>query len=180
MLRTSNLFFDLSILGIAIMLFSSCDNPEEKERPSPLRVDSTEIAGVLLKITYSSPAVKNRKIWGGLEPLGKVWRIGANKATVFETSGPINIAGNLVPKGKYSIFAIPDSTHWELIFNNQWDQWGAYDYHKDKDLFRLEIIPEQLDSLQERLSFKFADDALKFRWEHLGFDLPITSPSSHQ
>ena len=78
------------------------------------------------------------------------------------------------------MFAITDTTQWTIIFNKQWDQWGAYDYHQDDDLFRIAVTPSRLDSLHERLSFKFEDQALQFRWEYLGFDLPITLPASHQ
>lgn len=179
MLKFKSFFSDLSILGVLLYICASCDS-NEKERPSPLRMDSTTIAGVDLKITYSSPAVRERKIWGGLEPYNKVWRIGANKATVFETSDPVNVSGNAVPKGKYSVFAITDTTQWTIIFNKQWDQWGAYDYHQEDDLFRIAVTPSRLDSLHERLSFRFVDQELQFRWEYLGFDLPITLPASHQ
>lgn len=180
MLKINALSSDLTMLGVFLVLLSACDSESEKERPSPLRKDSTEIAGISLKVTYSSPAVKNRKIWGGLEPYQRIWRIGANKATVFEVTDNVEISGNLVPKGKYSVFAFIDTTAWTIIFNEQWDQWGAYDYHPSQDLFRLQVTPFKLDSLHERLTFKFIDRELQFRWEYLGFDLPITLPASHQ
>ena len=34
-------------------------------------------------IEYSRPSVKGRKIFGGLEPYGQVWRTGANSATKY-------------------------------------------------------------------------------------------------
>ena len=68
------------------------------------------ISDVSIKIKYSSPAVRGREIWGILDPYGKVWRIGANQATVLEVSDTIEMASNKIPKGKYSMFAIPDST----------------------------------------------------------------------
>ena len=138
------------------------------------------ISDVSIKIKYSSPAVRGREIWGILDPYGKVWRIGANQATVLEVSDTIEMASNKIPKGKYSMFAIPDSTRWTIILNKEWDQWGAYDYHPEEDLFRVAVTPSRLDSLHERLSFRFVDQELQFRWEYLGFDLPITLPASHQ
>ncbi len=180
MLRIKYLFSHLQLLLAFFSVLSMSCTESRKERPSPLRMDSTTIAGSDLKITYSSPGVKGRKIWGGLEPYGKVWRMGANKATVFEASKSVSVAGHHVPEGKYSIFAIPDTTEWTIIFNNHWDQWGAYDYHPEQDLFRMTITPYRLDSLHERLTFKFSDNSLQFRWEYLGFDLPLTLPSSDQ
>lgn len=38
-------------------------------------------SGTNVKITYSSPSVKGRKIWGDIVPFDKVWRAGANQAT---------------------------------------------------------------------------------------------------
>ncbi len=180
MLRLQTSLSDISIFGIVLLLIFGCDATNKKDRPSPLRIDSTEVANVSLKITYSSPAVRDRQIWGGLEPYEKVWRIGANKATFIEVSDSIEIAGKALPKGKYSVFAVTDTTEWTIIFNEQWDQWGAYDYHPSQDLFRLEVTPHQLDSLHERLDFKFKNNELQFRWEYLGFELPITLPASRQ
>ena len=155
-----------------------CSHSGSEDRPSPLRMDSTIISGVSVKIKYSSPAVRGREIWGILDPYGKVWRIGANRATVLEVSDTIEMASNKIPKGKYSMFAIPDSARWTIILNKEWDQWGAYDYDPTKDLFRTTILPYKLDSLHERLTFSFDQKQLKFRWEYLGFNLPLTVSST--
>lgn len=179
MLRSTRLLYHVGILSFLSFCTFGCSS-NKGERPSPLRADSTEISGANLKITYSSPAVKGRKIWGGLEPYHKVWRLGANKATVFETSKDVSIGGHEIPKGKYAVFAIPDTSSWTIIFNHHWDQWGSYNYDSEQDLFRMKITPEETDSLFERLSLQFVNESLRFRWEHVGFDLPITLHASNQ
>jgi len=77
-----------------------------------------------VKVFYNRPYKKNREIFGALVPFGKVWRTGANEATVFQTNKTITIEGKKLNPGKYSIWTIPDSTAWQVIFNSQTGQWG--------------------------------------------------------
>ena len=49
------------------------------------RVGVTDIT-----ITYHRPVVNGRKIWGGLVPMGQVWRAGANENTTIEFSTPVS------------------------------------------------------------------------------------------
>jgi hypothetical protein len=77
-----------------------------------------------LKVFYNRPYKKNREIFGALVPYGKVWRTGANEATVFETNKTITIEGKKLNPGKYSFWTVPDSTTWQVIFNSQTGQWG--------------------------------------------------------
>src|SRR5438270_11143663 len=50
------------------------------------RVGVTDIT-----ITYHRPVVNGRKIWGGLVPLGQVWRAGAIVNTKIEFSKTVSI-----------------------------------------------------------------------------------------
>ena len=77
-----------------------------------------------LRVFYNRPYKKNREIFGGLVPFGKVWRTGANEATVFETNKIITIEGKKLNPGTYTIWTIPDSTTWMVIFNSESGQWG--------------------------------------------------------
>lgn len=83
------------------------------------------------------PNVKGRKIFGGLEPYGKVWRTGANSATVITFSDDVTIEGNKVPAGEYALFTIPNATEWTIILNKTSKQWGAYEYKPADDFYAL-------------------------------------------
>ena len=63
----------------------------------------TEVA-----VDYSSPGVKNRKIWGGVVPYDKVWRAGANSPTKITFSKDVTIDGKPVPAGSYTLLRHPD------------------------------------------------------------------------
>jgi hypothetical protein len=79
---------------------------------------------VRMAVVYNRPYKKGRQIFGALVPYGKVWRTGANEATVFETNRPLKIKDKTLPAGKYSLWTIPDSLSWTVIFNAEYGQWG--------------------------------------------------------
>ena len=72
------LFFALIILnGLSVSVEAQAD---KATRPSPPSEVKGMINGANVTINYSSPAVKERTIWGDLVPYDKVWRTGANEA----------------------------------------------------------------------------------------------------
>src|ERR1700712_5694537 len=73
---------------------------DKSKRPSPPATATGKVAsGATITINYSSPGVKGRKIWGELVPYGKVWRAGANEATVFTTDKDIKVEGKTLTAG---------------------------------------------------------------------------------
>ena len=121
----------IKIITIAIALIFANFAFAQKKASPPAEV-TTSINGADIKINYSQPSVKGREIWGGLVPLNKVWRTGANEATTFETSKDIKVQGKILKAGKYTLFTVPGKDEWKIIFNTKLGQWGAYDY-SDKD-----------------------------------------------
>src|SRR5580700_5912570 len=99
---------------------------------SPAATTSVIIGGKQFKIDYHAPQMHARKIFGGLEPYGKVWRAGANEATALHTDADLTIKTLSVPRGNYTIFVWLDQKQWQLIVNKQTGQWGLdYDQHQD-------------------------------------------------
>jgi len=152
-------------------------------RLSPLRVSpacslSQDIGLSKIDLTFSRPAVRGRKIWGDLVPFDKVWRTGANAATVITFSHAAEVAGKAVPAGSYSFFAIPGEKTWTLILNKQAKQWGAYDYKQAEDLLRWETTPQAgpyLECLDYRVLPVDASRAtVELGWEKLRVSFPVT------
>ena len=167
--------FILSIGIIAVSLGTiGCSTSPEK-RPSPLKTDSTLIGQNKLFVEYSSPSVRQREIFGEgddfLVPFGKMWRTGANDASLFITSQDIKLDTFSLPKGKYSLFTIPGEDKWEIIFNKEWDQWGTYNYKDSLDALRIQVSPEFFDSSQEQMQIFFEEEFLKFRWDNIGWSI---------
>lgn len=94
-----------------------------------------------ITITYNRPYKKGRVIFGGLVPYGKTWRTGANEATVFETNQDLRLDGKTLPKGKYSLWTVPNETQWQVIFNATIPPWGI-DVMKDGQAARDPDAPE--------------------------------------
>jgi hypothetical protein len=94
----------ITLLLTAIIVSTSAMAQEPKA--SPAATVTGKVNGATITINYSSPAVKGRKIFGELEAFDKVWRAGANEATVFETDKNISVNGKPLAAGKYSFFLI--------------------------------------------------------------------------
>ncbi len=137
-----------------------------------------------INITYHSPLVKGRVIWGELVPFGEVWRAGANENTTISFSTDVNINGKKLPAGKYGLFMIPRKDSWTIVFSKNSSSWGNYFYNKDEDALRVETNPES-SSMQEWLSYRFTDlkassVQVLMNWEKIGagFLIEINVPET--
>ncbi|RZL07402.1 MAG: DUF2911 domain-containing protein [Pedobacter sp.] len=157
-----------------------CYNPNAKGDTTKRSIKSAvngKIGPANLSITYHSPGVRNRVIWGGLIPYGEVWVTGAHNATTLETDKPLLLAGKELAAGKYAIFTIPDKEEWTLIINKNWNQHLADDYQESEDVLRLKIKPianQHTERLQYFIESKDTNaGSIAFAWEKLRFELPV-------
>ncbi len=159
----------LSLLLIGIF-FSTTIMAQEKEdkskRPSPPAKVEGVADGTKIAIDYSKPSAKGRKMLGGNEPYGKVWRTGANEATTFEVDKNVKIEGKELAKGKYALFSIPGENEWTIIFNKTADQWGAYDYKEADDALRVTVKPGKTDKFVETFNISVEGNKVVLRWEN--------------
>ena len=104
------LFFFLSVCILHAQQFRT-------PRPSP-NATITQTVGVTdITIDYSSPGVKERKVWGDLVPFDKIWRTGANEVTSITFSDPVKVNGNNLAAGTYGIHTVPREKEWDVIFS---------------------------------------------------------------
>ncbi len=133
-----------------------------------------------ITLTYSRPNVKSRKIFGGIEPMGVVWRNGANAATRIKFTDDVKIEGKDLPAGEYSLFSIPGKNEWTVIFNKTADQWGAYDYKESDDVLRVKVKTIALKDKVETLTMQFSSvnetsAILNMMWENSAYAVNITT-----
>ena len=166
--------FVLALTGVVLSSMTWAQNP----RQSPAATTSGKVNGATIIIKYSSPAVNGRKIWGGLVPYDKVWRAGANEATLFTTDKAIEVEGKSLPVGNYSLYAIPGEKEWIIIFNSAIGQWGI---NRDgtttedpaKDVLRVTVKPEISTEFNERLTYMVNVNGFALYWENLRVPVSI-------
>ncbi|MGE5727488.1 MAG: DUF2911 domain-containing protein, partial [Gemmatimonas sp.] len=116
---------------------------------SPNVIAKGMIGGGQVVATFGSPRRRGRTILGAVVPYDKVWRTGANEATVIAFDHDLVIGGAPVPAGAYSLWTIPkpDGTVY-LIVNRQHGQWGT-NYDAAQDLVRVLMKSSSAQSPQE-------------------------------
>lgn len=170
-MRKASLFHFILFCAVALLpVVSIAQSSNKANRPSPPATATGKIGETTVTIEYSSPAVKNRNIWGALVPYGKVWRAGANEATTIEFSQDVLIEGRYLAKGKYSLYTIPGEKQWTVIFNKAVGQWGT-EYDERHDALRVNVKPRKLNHVQERLAYHVVRNGILMRWEKL--ELPV-------
>ena len=94
-------------------------------------------------VEYSRPYRNNRVLFGhekALVPFGKLWRTGANEATEIALNKDVEIYGQVLRAGRYTLFTIPEEITWTIIFNNELNQWGDFNYNPENDELRV-VVP---------------------------------------
>ena len=151
--------FSFSVFAVifwCLLFVFSTAQTQEKVRSS-LKASVTQVLGTntVIKIDYSRPGVKGRKIWGELVPYGFApgnkyskeqpfpWRAGADENTTFECTSDIIVEGQKLPAGKYGLHMIPSETDWVIIFSKNNSSWGSFSYNSAEDQIRVTVTPEQ-------------------------------------
>lgn len=106
----------------------------------------------LLRIIYSRPYKREREIFGGLVPYGKVWRTGANETTEIRFYEHCLVEGKPIKKGTYALFSIPDEDEWTIIINKNHQDWGAYNYQEDANVLTFKLKAQETATTVEQFS----------------------------
>jgi len=154
-------------------------------RISPPDITGAVVDGNRVTIFYSRPYTKDpktgekRKIWGGLVPYGKVWRMGANEATLLVTQKSIEVGGQTIPAGAYTLFMLPEEDgKAQLIVNKQIGQWGLQ-YDEKQDLLRVPLTKDALAEPLDQLAVSVQRNpsgggVIKLMWETTQYSVPFT------
>lgn len=156
------------LLALFFVISTSC------AQKSPRKDVKGSVNGIQITIDYGAPSVKGRKIWGGLEKYGQVWRAGANENTTIAFDKDVKINGKPLAAGKYGFFIIPnESGEWVAIFNKKNDAWGSYSYSEAEDALRVMVKPEFDDEVQEQLMYGVDNSGIVFAWDKARLHLPV-------
>src|SRR5947209_16771579 len=155
------------------------DLPRQSQRATVRqRVGITNIT-----INYHRPLVNKRKVFGTLEPYGKVWRAGANENTTIQFSTPVTVEGKPLDKGIYGLHMIPTEKDWTVIFSKNATSWGSFTYDQAEAALRVTVHPQTAE-MREALTYDFDDPTLNavtvtLRWDKIADRKSTRLNSSH-
>jgi hypothetical protein len=149
-------------------------------QPSPTQTIKQDFAMGNIEVKYSRPAAKDRKVFGDLVPYGKIWRTGANGATILKFSEPVEIMGKKVDTGSYALYTIPGEDSWEVILNKGITNWGTNGYKETDDVIRFKTESVKIKNPAENFTMQF--DNIKpesldlwVMWDKTGIKIPVTA-----
>ncbi len=167
-------FKALSLFAMAFLLSTVAF----AQQASPAATASGTAAGSAITVSYHSPGIKGRTIGKEIAPYGKIWRTGANEATIFTTSKDIKIGGKTLPAGKYSLYTVPDEKEWKIIFNSQTGQWGikmdgSTTDDAAKDVLVTTVKPMKSQSTNERFKIDINEKGMVLLWGDIAVPVMI-------
>ena len=134
------------------------------------------VNGKPVVVTYGSPRARGRAILGGVVPYDRVWRTGANAATVLLTDAELTIGGTTLPAGAYSLWTVPKQDgSVTLIINRQHGQWGT-DYDPSQDVARVPMQASRAASPQDRFAIDVTVGSapqLRMAWDTFVWTVPL-------
>lgn len=176
------------LVAIAAIVVSILPVAAQQKRVSPHETVSGVIEGCRVTVTYGRPYTKDphtgdiRKIWGGLVPYDKVWRTGADEATILITQKTLKFGDTTVPAGAYTLWTLPAADgSAKLIINKQIGQWGVGrgSYDEQNDLARIDLAKEPLTTTVDQFTMAVSKNpdgggVLKMSWENIQYSAPFT------
>ena len=175
------LFASILVFALAFTVNAQVETPQ----PSPFSKVEQKVGLTDITIEYSRPSVKDRQIFGGLEPYGgNVWRTGANKNTTIEFSDDVTIAGTPVKAGKYAIFTkLNSAKQWDVMFYSDTENWGTprkWDDSKVAATAAVEVmeVPFTVETMTIDINnIKNSSATLDIIWEKSYVAVPFTVPT---
>jgi hypothetical protein len=168
-----------AVAGLAVVApFAAAQSVPELPQASPLSRVEQRVGLTDFKVSYSSPGVKGREVWGALVPYGEIWRTGANAPTTLEASRDFRFGDKSVPAGTYALLTIPGKDQWTVLLNKDSKlPGGTRGYDEKQDAARITVAPEQAPA-RERMTFLFADTtddatSLELEWGTLRIAIPV-------
>ncbi|HEV7350841.1 DUF2911 domain-containing protein [Telluribacter sp.] len=180
-MKKSFKWIGISLGVLVVLLFGAFKFMQyNTKKASPETTATYQKDGTSIEVVYSSPSKKGREIFGGLVPYGEIWRTGANEATTFTTNKALQLGGEEVPAGTYTLWTIPGKDNWTVLLNGQEYSWGLnFDGTSPRDpaadVAKVEVPVEPLANPVEQfaISFDEANPAMVLAWDKTSVRVPI-------
>jgi hypothetical protein len=163
---------------VFISAATSCfgQTPRRSQRAEIMQmVGDTEI-----RATYIRPVARGRDLFGKLVPYGRTWTPSADSAMRISFTKDVQIDGQPLEAGSYSIWAIPDSAQWTLIFNKKSHAFHIGGYSQTEDALRVIAKADSLPHVETlSLTFPVVDGrkaTMQIQWGTTAVSVGIETP----
>jgi hypothetical protein len=116
-----------------------------------------------IAVDYFSPSMRGRRIFGGLVPYGKAWRIGDEPITFVTDEDLVALKGTNIPAGSYTIAIVPHLDNWTLIIRKN-------TVYESDELTRVPMSVKKLPAPVENFTISFDQGAgsctMRVSWEN--------------
>ena len=134
---------------------------------------------VTVTITYHSPSVNGREVFGSLIPWNELWRAGANENTTIHFSHDVEIEGQALAAGIYGLHMVPGENEWKVIFSSNYTSWGHY-FHKEEEEVISVNVASTAAAFKEHLAYEFPEHSLEhtvfaLRWAETSVPVKVTA-----
>lgn len=146
---------------------------------SPLQELTQTVGKTKMKMTYSRPAIRGRKIFGDLVPYDQFWRTGANRNSKIQFSEPVKIGGKKIEKGTYAILTKPGKVDWEFYLYSDTTNWEVpHPWMDSLVAVKTEVPAQHLSKAVKSMEFSIGDltyesCTLILAWENTAIEIPI-------
>ena len=166
-------------MAAALLLLAAegacAQNPRRSQRQEVVQM----VGATRIDATYIRPVARGRELFGALVPYGRVWTPSADSAMRLAFSTDVTISGQPLKAGSYSVWTIPDTTEWTVIFNAKPNAFHLTHSASD-DVLRVRAKVDSLSHV-ETLTFSFPvvdgkKAVMQIQWGTKAVTLPIEVP----
>jgi len=152
--------------------------PARSRYQNYLKVDEIEANKPKIRVLYSRPQAKGRKVFGELLPYGEMWRLGANQTTTITFFEPVTIGGTDLRAGTYGVFAKVNKNDWDFIIHKNTQSWGIANHDEADDIVVVKAPAARTSATLESLSVVIEEVNpnkvnIIFGWEDTMAKLPV-------
>lgn len=182
--------------GVALFLAAAASLPlqAQQKRVSPHETVSAVIGsratGTRVTLTYGRPYTADpktgvpRKIWGGLVPWDKAYRLGSDEATLLVLQRAMVVGDTPVPAGAYTLYMVPSQAGpSKLAISTEIGKWGI-PVDEGHDLARVDLKADTLPAPVDQFTMAIeklpeGGAVLKISWETTVFSVSLRQPAAH-
>ena len=174
--------FPFTVLASALVgVLCGCTSLAEGQ--APRRSQRAEIMQMVghteIRVRYIRPVARGRDLFGALVPYGRLWTPSADSALRITFSTDVRIEGQPLTAGSYSVWVVPDTAQWTVIFNRVADAFHLRHRETD-DVLRVVAKVDSLGHVETLMvTFPVVDGhnaTMRMQWGSTAASLSIETP----